>query len=600
MAVTKSGKERLKEITAGIENGIRELFQSEKYRQYLAVMGRFHNYSVNNTILIHMQRPDATLVAGYTKWKTQFGRHVKYGEKGIQVIAPTPYKKKVEEMKLDPDTNEPMRDMDGNIIIEEKIIQVPMFKVVSVFDLAQTDGKPLPQLSAALTGDVKQYEVFLEALQRSSPVPISMKPLKDDLDGFFSLNDQSITIREGMSEVQTICAVIHEIAHSKLHNTEMPVPEDALKYQEVRVMGMPALFSTGRISQKDVPESMFRYELRGSEQEPGIPVTAEQRVLSDFAGTILTCRPLPLSDDGILHLSEDIRNSFDGDYLSIPAFHNSHRKDKQTQEVEAESISYAVCKYYSIETAQNSFGYIASWSKTKELKELRASLETINKTASGLINDIDRHFAEICKERGIDMSKQAGAEQEPLSSEKNEKEALPEEPDVLTEEPGALPEKPVVLQEQEDSIKDLSQSFATDFTNYLEQLYQNGKITNPFLSYSKQDMEKYLVEEALQHGYFDGTRQTLEEAVNRNAMADQANALLSRLEKLSDKWDAALSFQIEASPFASENGQQDLSGLSPEELYEKYVDAYQRIQRKHDGSAPKVPPAKARVINRGI
>ena len=220
MAVTKSGKERLKEITPGIENGIRELFQSEKYRQYLAVMGRFHNYSVNNTILIHMQRPDATLVAGYTKWKTQFGRHVKYGEKGIQVIAPTPYKKKVEEMKLDPDTNEPMRDMDGNIIIEEKIIQVPMFKVVSVFDLAQTDGKPLPQLSAALTGDVKQYEVFLEALRRSSPVPISMKPLKDDLDGFFSLNDQSITIREGMSEVQTICAVIHEIAHSKLHNTE--------------------------------------------------------------------------------------------------------------------------------------------------------------------------------------------------------------------------------------------------------------------------------------------------------------------------------------------------------------------------------------------
>ena len=218
MAEKQSNKDRLKEITDGIEQGIRELFDSDQYRRYLSTMSRFHRYSLNNVMLIHMQRPDATLVAGFNKWRDQFGRNVKKGEKGIKIIAPTPFKKKVEKVKLDPDTQAPMLDRDGNAIMEEKEIQIPLFKVVSVFDVSQTEGKPLPELVSNLNGSVQQYEIFMEALRRSSPVPIEIKPIGRDSDGFFSLTDQSITIRAGMSEVQTVCAAIHEIAHSKLHN----------------------------------------------------------------------------------------------------------------------------------------------------------------------------------------------------------------------------------------------------------------------------------------------------------------------------------------------------------------------------------------------
>ena len=207
LAGTKTNKERLKEITDGIEQGIKELFQSDRYRQYLSVMSRFHRYSVNNTMLIYLQRPDASLVAGYEKWKNQFGRHVKQGEHGITIIAPTPFKKKIEEVKLDPDTKAPLLDQDGKEIMEEKEISIPMFKPVKVFDVAQTDGKPLPQLAEALTGSVEQYEVFTEALHRSSPVPIFFKSLGPNLDGYFSPGDQAITIREGMSQIQTVSAI---------------------------------------------------------------------------------------------------------------------------------------------------------------------------------------------------------------------------------------------------------------------------------------------------------------------------------------------------------------------------------------------------------
>ena len=187
MAEKQSNKDRLKEITDSIEKGIQELFQSEKYRQYLRTMSRFHKYSVNNTMLIYMQRPDATHVAGFNKWRDQFGRNVLKGEKGIRIIAPTPYKKKVEEIKTDPETNAPILDADGKAIIEEKEIRIPMFKVVSVFDVSQTAGKPLPQLAADLSGNVQQYEVFMEALRRSSPVPVEVKPLSADVDGYLSL-----------------------------------------------------------------------------------------------------------------------------------------------------------------------------------------------------------------------------------------------------------------------------------------------------------------------------------------------------------------------------------------------------------------------------
>lgn len=322
MAEKQTSKDRMREIVDSIENGIKELFESDKYQQYLSTMSRFHRYSVNNTMLIYMQRPDATHVAGFNKWRDQFGRNVLKGEKGIRIIAPTPYKKKVEEIKTDPETNAPVLDADGKAIIEEKEIRIPMFKVVSVFDVSQTAGKPLPQLAADLSGNVQQYEVFMEALRRASPVPIEIKPVAHDTDGFFSIKAQSITIRAGMSEVQTVCAAVHEIAHAKLHDYE--------------------------------------------------------------------------------HMTE---LADDGETILVPG-----EKSRNTEEVEAESISYAVCQYYGIETGENSFGYIATWSKGKELKELRASLETINKTASELITDIDRHFAEICRERGISVEKSEQAE----------------------------------------------------------------------------------------------------------------------------------------------------------------------------------------------
>ena len=220
MAETQTNKDRLKEITASIETGIKELFESDKYRQYLTTMSRFHKSSVNNTMLIYLQKPDATVVAGINKWKDQFSRNVKKGERGNKIIAPTPYKKMIEQDKLDPDTKLPMRDTGGKIITEEKEIKIPMYKPVTVFDLSQTEGKPLPQLASDLQGNVQNYDVFMEALKRSAPVSIEVITLANNLDGYFDSEHQRIAIREGMSEVQPVSETIHEIAHSKLHNKE--------------------------------------------------------------------------------------------------------------------------------------------------------------------------------------------------------------------------------------------------------------------------------------------------------------------------------------------------------------------------------------------
>lgn len=304
----KTNKQRLKEITDSIETGIKELFQSDKYREYLQTMSRFHRYSVNNQMLIYMQKPAATHVASFSKWRDQFGRNVKRGEKGIKIIAPTPYKKKVEETKLDPDTKLPMLDENGKVIKEEKEIQVPMYRVVSVFDVSQTEGKPLPQLVSDLSGNVQNYDAFVEAIRRSSDVPITFEPMEQSMDGYFSLDEQKIVIRNDMSEVQTVAALLHEMAHSKLHNT--------------------------KVSDEHNPETA--------------------------------------------------------------------KISRNTEEVQAESIAFTVSAYYGIKTDENSLAYIALWSKDKELPELKSSLETINKTANKMITDIDRHFAEVKKERGLD------------------------------------------------------------------------------------------------------------------------------------------------------------------------------------------------------
>ena len=409
-----TNRERLREITDGIEQGIKELFESEKYMRYLSVMSRFHRYSVNNTMLIYMQKPDATLVAGYNKWKDQFERHVKKGEHGITIIAPTPYKKKIEEQKLDPDTKAPILDKDGKIVTEEKEIEIPMFRPVKVFDVSQTDGKPLPELASSLSGNVPNYEAFMEALRRSAPVPITFEAMAADTDGYFSADHQKIAIRQGMSEVQTVSATVHEIAHSKLHNQKKIQIANDEQYQEIELFDKLGLFSNGRIARDNLPEGVYCYDLRGSDYDPGDPVCVEERVVVNHAGSVLLTEPLELTEDGRLMLTEEKGLNFTGGFSTLSQFLQKQRKDRHTEEVEAESISYAVCKYFGIETGENSFGYIASWSQGKELKELRASLETINKTSGTLISDIERHYKEICKERGIDPHAKVEPEPAPI------------------------------------------------------------------------------------------------------------------------------------------------------------------------------------------
>ena len=398
-----TNRERLREITDGIEQGIKELFESEKYMRYLSVMSRFHRYSVNNTMLIYMQKPDATLVAGYNKWKDQFERHVKKGEHGITIIAPTPYKKKIEEQKLDPDTKAPILDKDGKIVTEEKEIEIPMFRPVKVFDVSQTDGKPLPELASSLSGTVENYDVFMEALRRSSPVPITIEAMPDDTDGYFYIDNPRISVRFGMSEVQTVSASVHEIAHSKLHNRKKIQIANDEQYQEIELFEKPGLFSNGRIARDNLPEGVYCYDLRGSDDDPGEPVSVEEKVLVNHAGSVLLTEPLELPETRYLMLTEEEGLNFTGGFSTLAQFLQEQKKDRRTEEVEAESISYAVCQYFGIETGENSFGYIASWSQGKELKELRNSLEIINKTACELISDIERHYKEICKERGIDL-----------------------------------------------------------------------------------------------------------------------------------------------------------------------------------------------------
>ena len=374
MADKPTNRERLQEITAGIEQGIKELFESEKYMRYLSVMSKFHRYSVNNTMLIYMQRPDATLVAGFNKWKNQFERHVKKGEHGITIIAPTPYKKKIEEMKRDPDTHAPILDADGKAVMEEKEIEIPMFRPVKVFDVSQTDGKPLPELASSLSGTVPHYEVFMEALRRSAPVPIEFEPMDENMDGYFSSEQQRIAIREGMSEVQTVSAAVHETAHSKLHDPKKYEAEPTWKIVMVSEGGTKHDFRLDFATEAEAEQAA---------SEEGWRFVDENRF------------------EWRLEVEEDLTAV------------KQAAKNRNTEEVEAESISYAVCQYFGIQTGENSFGYIASWSKDKELKELRASLETINKTSCELINDIERNYKEICKERGIDLTAAPEPEQTP-------------------------------------------------------------------------------------------------------------------------------------------------------------------------------------------
>ena len=300
---------QVKEITEKLEQGVKDLWNSKSYANYLKTMSRFHKYSTRNTILIHMQRPDASYVAGFRSWQTKFGRNVKKGEKAIRILAPVPFVMREEKEKLDPQTHLPVLGDDGTPIVEYTERQLARFKVANVFDVKQTDGKPLPTLVQDLTGNVEQYEAFMDALKAVSPLPIVVEQMPENIDGACYYGDR-IAIREGMSEIQTVSAAIHEITHAKLHDLE-----------SLRLM----------------------------------------------------------------------------DETATP-------KDRNTQEVEAESVSYAVCQYFNIETGDNSFGYVMEWSKNRELKELNTSLDTIRKAASELIDDIDGKFQELVKERNVTLA----------------------------------------------------------------------------------------------------------------------------------------------------------------------------------------------------
>ena len=287
----KDSAERMKEITDRLETGIQELFDSDRYKAYLTTMAKFHNYSFNNTLLIAMQ--GGQLVAGFNKWKDTFHRTVKKGEKGIKILAPAPYKVKQKMEKLD-EQGKPILDKDGKPLTEEKTVRIPAFKVVSVFDVSQTEGEPLPSIAVdELSGSVQDYQDFFKALEQASPVPIGFEDIEGGAHGYFHLLDKRIAIQEGMSQLQTIKTAIHEIAHAKLHAIDPDDPEQ------------------------------------------------------------------------------------------------TNRPDSRTREVQAESVAYAVCQHYGLDTSEYSFGYVAGWSSGRELAELKASLEIIRNAAHELISALD-------------------------------------------------------------------------------------------------------------------------------------------------------------------------------------------------------------------
>ena len=325
--------EKMKEITDRLEQGIQDLFESDRFKEYLQVMSTFHDYSFNNTLLIAMQKPDATFVAGYTSWQQKYGRQVVSHAKSIKVIAPSPYKVKKEVDKIDPKTQKPVIGKDGKPVKEETEVTVPAFKVVSVFDVSQTEGKELPTIGVdELTGDVAQYADFFKAATQASPAPVGFEKIESGAKGYYSQTEKRIAINEGMSELQNLKTLIHEIAHAKLHDID----------------------------------------------------------------------------------------------LNAPAEEKADRPDRRTREVQAESIAYAVCQHYGLDTSDYSFAYVAKWSSGRELAELKASLKTIRDTAAGLIADIDKNFAELTKDKEQTQAQETQAE-EPTPEEKQPEQDTPQE-----------------------------------------------------------------------------------------------------------------------------------------------------------------------------
>ena len=371
--------DKMKEITDRLEQGIMGVFESERYAEYLRTMSKFHNYSLNNTLLIAMQ--GGNLVKGYRQWEKEFDRHVKPGEKAIKILAPAPYKVKKEREKIDPDTKMPVIGADGKPVMETQEITIPAYKVVSVFDVSQTEGKELPNLSVSeLTGDVEQYRDFFAALERTSPFAIAFKTLDGGAKGRCYYEENRIAIHEGMSELQNIKTAIHEISHATMHDT---APDDPT------------------------------------------------------------------------------------------------RPDRRTREVQAESVAYAVCQHYGLDTSDYSFGYVAGWSSGKELSELKGSLETIRSTAAKLIETIDGHFAEIQQEKAAVQEQEAQPiTLEPQPAQEQTEQATPPESAPQEAEPPAVKYYP---------INEAAARRAKEMNSYSD--YKPGSATAEYRSY---------VEEAVQ------------------------------------------------------------------------------------------------------
>ena len=371
--------DKMKEITDRLEQGIMGVFESERYAEYLRTMSKFHNYSLNNTLLIAMQ--GGNLVKGYRQWEKEFDRHVKPGEKAIKILAPAPYKVKKEREKIDPDTKMPVIGADGKPVMETQEITIPAYKVVSVFDVSQTEGKELPDLSVSeLTGDVEQYRDFFAALERTSPFAIAFETLDGGAKGRCYYEENRIAIHEGMSELQNIKTAIHEISHATMHDT---APDDPT------------------------------------------------------------------------------------------------RPDRRTREVQAESVAYAVCQHYGLDTSDYSFGYVAGWSSGKELSELKGSLETIRSTAAKLIETIDGHFAEIQQEKAAVQEQEAQPiTLEPQPAQEQTEQATPPESAPQEAEPPAVKYYP---------INEAAARRAKEMNSYSD--YKPGSATAEYRSY---------VEEAVQ------------------------------------------------------------------------------------------------------
>ena len=409
-------QQRVKEITDKLEEGLKELFESEKYKSYLNTMSKFHNYSFNNTLLIAMQKPEATLVAGYKAWQKNFDRHVNKGEKAIRILAPAPYKIKEERDKLDPVTGELLFDENGMPQKENVEITIPAFRPVSVFDVSQTDGKPIPELETAeLLQTVEGYEDFVKALMEVALVPIGFEDIPGESKGYFHTEEKRIAVQENMSESQTLKTMVHEVAHSMLHNKELNKDMDA-------------------------------------------PV-----------------------------------------------------KDRNTKEVEAESIAYTVCQHFGIDTSDYSFGYIAGWSSGREMTELKASLDTIRRTASELITGIEGQLQALQLERAMEQAQ--------------EKESLLLVQTTDLSEYSLLNVRGMDAQELVATLADMSEDDKLSVQAYLE---SKGAWTTEIANQDTKEFEEY----HLDVRYFTDRDEIVDVSKAREQQAEENLSIMEKAEAL--------------------------------------------------------------------